>query len=169
LIHKEVSPMKNLIFALTIAISFWACNSAQSPAPPADNPATRIELFDTTGAPSATFHAGEDFDVRFSLRNTTGRDRLYYFTGVPVVFTVYQADSAVATSIDGMVFPQVVLGDTVFMNEEYHNTWRAPNPLLYRSGRSLPPGDYQIGVRHQPFFYDYPVPPSGRVAFRVIP
>ncbi len=130
---------------------------------------TMLSIADTTGTPSATFHPGESFDLSFSLTNQSGADQSYHFTGVPVVFQILQGDSVVATSVDGLLFAQVVLGGGVRNGETFRASWRAPNTLGRDPKVVLPVGQYSANVLHGCFFDQYTVPPTTQIPFAVIP
>ncbi|HTP13926.1 MAG TPA: hypothetical protein VMM37_09855 [Bacteroidota bacterium] len=151
-------------FVFVLLACVGGCNSN----PVADSRfTTTFSIADTTGTPSTTFHPGESFDVSFAVTNRTGATQTYHFTGVPVVFQILQADSVLLTSVDGLVFPQVVLAGQLGDGETYTATWRAPNNAARVPTRELGVGGYQARVLHGCFFDHDALPPTSAIAFTV--
>jgi hypothetical protein len=161
--------MRTFIPCSIIVFALCACNSTEPALPPVEVPAARLELFDTTGLPRNQFRVNEDFDVRLSLTNNTNRPQIYEFIDIPAVFTIYRSDSAIATSIDGMFWIWEHYTDTLEANGVFVYTWRAPNPLLYRTRHTLAPGTYKVGSKHAHFFIGDSVPQANRVSLTVVP
>ncbi len=172
--------MKRSIALLALLFPIFGCDLGHSPISDRDlgNSLYRepggfqitFRLLDTTGIPTAVFHAGDSFDMEFVLRNMSGKDQTFHHTGPPVWFDILSADTVLCTSIDGMAFPQVVLGGTVRDGETYRATWRAPNSLGRRPRIiSLAPGIYLARAHHGVFFDNYRLPPTNTTPFAVLP
>lgn len=93
--------------------------------------------------------------MRFELTNNSGKDLIYDYTGVPVIFEIHQNDSIIATSVDGYLFPEVILRDTINNNETYHFNWIAPNTPVKGTKIILQAGNYQAFVKHSAFFGNF--------------
>ena len=138
--------MKRLISLLLIAALLAGCDllnpgsSGESSANPS------LTLTDTLGRSTWRFHTGEDFYMYFSLRNTTGDTLTYYHTGPSIIFSILKGDSLVATSVDGMAFPQVVIGDIVPPGDTLKAWWRAPSSPARVEKLVLAPGSYKAAV-----------------------
>ncbi len=138
--------MKSWISFMLIAFLFAGCDLL-SPGPSGDstqNPS--FTLSDTLGRSTSQFNTGEDFDMYFSLRNTTGDTLTYYHSGPSIIFSILKGDSIVATSVDGMAFPQVVIGDVVPPGDTLKARWTAPNSPARVEKLILPPGSYEAEV-----------------------
>ena len=107
--------------------------------------------------------------MRFALLNLSGIDQTYHYTGIPIVFEVCSADTTVCTSIDGLLFPQVVLGGVVRNGETFQATWQAPHSIARGSLISLAPGTYQANIRHGGFCANVRVAQTTSVQFTVTP
>ncbi len=172
--------MKRFITFLALLSPILGCDLDHSPISDRDLGYSRyhergeiqmtFRLLDTTGIPAAVFHAGESFDMEFVLRNMSGKDQTFHHTGPPVLFAILSADTVLCTSIDGMVFPQVVLAGTVHNGETYRATWRAPNSAGRRPRIiSLAPGTYVARAHHGVIFDNYRLPPTNTTPFTVLP
>ncbi len=145
-----------------------ACDSGTS-APDYRNVTVAFALSDTLGRLVSSFHSGEDFDVQFSVLNESGGTLTYFFTGVPVVLSIYAADTLVASDIDGYVFPQVVLGGTLPTDGLYADDWRAPSTDARTTHLVLQPGTYEARVSHGPFFREFRLAQTPPIPFVVLP
>lgn len=152
--------MKSWILFMLIAVIFAGCDllSPGSSGESSTNPS--LTLTDTLGRSTSLFHTGENFDMYFSLRNTTGDTLTYYHTGPSVIFSILKGDSLVATSVDGMAFPQVVIGNIVPPGDTLKAWWRAPNSPARVEKLILAPGSYEAEVSFPPF---------GEAKFRALP
>ncbi len=158
--------MKHLVLTLSFLSAIFGCDVT---GPAGDNLITDFRLQDTSGTEAGRFHAGDEFDMLFAVTNLSGIDLGYTYTGVPVVFEIWSADTLVATSIDGMAFPQVVLGGTIRNGETFRARWRAPNTGGRIPQISLSPGSYEAGVKNRSFFDSFKAPETGRVRFSIVP
>ncbi len=171
--------MKRLIALLALLSPVSGCDLDHSPISDRDLGYSRYQergeiqmtfrLLDTTGMPTAVFHAGESFDMEFVLRNMSGRDQTFHHTGPAVWFDILSADTVFCTSLDGMVFPQIVLAGTVHNGETFRATWRAPNSAGRRPRISLAAGTYVARAHHGVFFDNYRLPPTNTAPFTVLP
>ncbi len=150
---------------LTLVILVLGCNS--NPVGYSGFPTT-FSVTDTTGRPASTFHPGDSFDISFAVSNQSGADQSYHYTGVPVVFQIVRGDSVVATSIDGFLFPQVVLGGRLRNGETYSASWRAPNTSARIPHLDLSAGDYEARILHGGFFEQYALPPTPAVPITIV-
>jgi hypothetical protein len=142
---RDLKMMKSIPLLL-IAVFLAGCDllSPGSSADSAPNPS--FTLTDTLGRSTSQFHTGEDFYMYFSLRNTTGDTLTYYHTGPSIIFSILKGDSLVATSVDGMAFPQVVIGDVVPPGDTLRARWRAPSSPARVEKLILAPGSYEAEV-----------------------
>jgi len=129
---------------------------------------TQFKLYDTNGVEKTIFSSGDDFEIRFFIANLSGRDLSYHYTGIPVTFEIQQNDSIVATSVDGLAFPQVILGDEVKNGETYKASWIAPNSPAREPKISLPVGNYKALVKHYGFFDKFHIKESTPIEFLII-
>ncbi len=143
--------MKRGISLILIAVFFSGCDLLTSSSGEKQDLNPGFTLTDTLGRNTGHFHPGENFDVSFSLRNTTGDTLTYYHTGPAVVFSIMKGDSIVATSIDGYLFPQVVIGTRLAPGDTLQAKWRAPNTPARPDTLVLAPGLYEATVRFPTF------------------
>ncbi|MCZ2269009.1 MAG: hypothetical protein LC124_09175 [Ignavibacteriales bacterium] len=143
--------MKIIYFLLLAGIFLIACNEDNSSVGVYDVN-TQFKLYDSNGVEKTTFKSGDDFEMRFSLVNLSGRDLSYHYTGIPVFFEIHQNDSIIATSVDGLSFAQVVLGGEVKNGAIFRDNWIAPNSLARDPKLILPAGNYKAFVKHYGFF-----------------
>jgi hypothetical protein len=159
--------MKHLIVFLLLPLFLRGCDQFFfSPIIPA-GVTTTLTLSDLFGRPSSAFHSGQDFDVQFMLANMTSRDICYSYSPPEMSFKISLGDSVVATSIDGMAFPAVIVPGCVRAGETYRNHWIAPNSPVRAPRISLPPGIYTVKALH-PALADPRVPPLQPVRFTII-
>jgi hypothetical protein len=143
--------MKMIYFLLLAGIFLIACNEDNSSVG-VNGVNTQFKLYDSNGIEKTTFKSGDDFEMRFSLVNLSGRDLSYHYTGVPVGFEIRQNDSIIATSVDGMMFIQVILGGEVKNGDTFKVNWIAPNSPARDPKLILPAGNYKAFVKHYNFF-----------------
>lgn len=133
--------MKQFINTILILISipFYSCNIL--------NPTYEIDaefiITDTTGIISRVFHSGEEFDMKLTLTNNTGKDQEYSYTGPIIRFEIIQNDSVITSSIHGLAWPMVVSNGILKKDAEISSSWRAPTPLHASTLITLKPGQYQ--------------------------
>jgi hypothetical protein len=159
--------MKIIYFLLLALIFLVACNEDNSSVG-VNGVTTKFKLYDTNGVEKTTFKSGDDFEMRFLLVNLTGRDLSYHYTGIPVTFEIYQNDSIVATSVDGLTFAQVILGDALKNGESFNANWMAPNSPARDPKLILPVGHYKAFVKHYGFFDNSKLKESSPVEFEII-
>ena len=109
-------------------------------------------LTDTNGVGKTTFKSGEDFLVTLALTNRTAEIQVFARSGPIVVFSVLSADSTIATSVDGLAWPQVVILDTLGVAETRTFRWRGPNSPARIPRRSLAPGYYAVAASFRTVF-----------------
>jgi hypothetical protein len=158
--------MKIIYFLLLAGIFLIACNEDNSSVG-VNGVNTQFKLYDSNGVEKTTFKSGDDFEMRFSLVNLSGRDLSYHYTGIPVFFEIHQNDSIIATSVDGLSFPQVILGDEVKNGETFSDNWVAPNSSARDPKLILPAGNYKAYIKHYGFFDNVKLKESSPVEFMI--
>ena len=161
--------MKHVLLISIILTTLQGCDAIGLPADSAGGITTTFSLFDTTGRVTTQFRPGEPFDMRFTLTNASGRDQVYHFTGVELFFEIDSGNTVFSTSIDGMIFPQVVLTRAVHNGETFHGSWRAPRSIMDWPPLRLQPGSYQAFVRHHAFFDTLRIVQTGPIPFTIVP
>ncbi|GAB6283631.1 MAG: hypothetical protein STSR0008_24150 [Ignavibacterium sp.] len=145
--------MKKIYFLLLAGIFLIACNEDNSSVG-VNVVNTQFKLYDINGVEKTTFKSGNNFEMRFLLVNLSGRDLSYHFTGTPVFFEIHKNDSIIATSVDGLLFPEVILYGEVKNGEIIRDKWIAPNSVARDPKLILSPGNYKAFVKHYAFFDD---------------
>jgi len=143
--------MRTFNLLALIAILMCACNRATTPTEGKGFLTATFTLSDTTGQASTVFHSGQQFDVSFSVTNTTMETLTYYYTLPPVIFQILKGDTSVATSVDGYVFPQVVLRGYLAPGRALQGAWKAPNTPAQNPKVVLAPGSYEAHVSFRNF------------------
>jgi hypothetical protein len=156
--------MKKIYFFLIVVIGFTACNDDNSSVG-VNGVNTQFKLYDSNGDEKTIFKSGDDFEMRFLLANLSGRDLSYHYTGTPVFFEIHQNDSIIATSVDGLSFPQVILGDELKNGRIFRDKWIAPNSSARNPKLILPAGNYKAFVKHYGFFDNVKIKESSAVEF----
>ncbi len=158
--------MKTLSVAIVACALIMACDQGTSPG--VTILTASFTLADTAGKGISTIRSGEDFVMSFSLINTT-LDTLTYGWGYggPVGFRILQNDSAIATSVDGYVFPEVFLHGYLAPGDTMRAQWKAPNTPVRISKVVLAPGTYQAWVGF-PNFHEAKVNPIPPITFIVV-
>ena len=156
--------MKIIYFLLLAGIFLIACNEDNSSVG-VNGVNTQFKLYDSNGVEKTAFKSGDDFEMRFSLVNLSGRDLSYHYTGIPVFFEIHQNDSIIATSVDGLTFAQVILGAEVKNGGIFRDNWIAPNSSARDPKLILPAGNYKAFVKHYGFFDSVKLKESNPVEF----
>ena len=156
--------MKIIYFLLLAGIFLIGCNEDNSSVG-VDGVNTQFKLYDSNGVEKTIFKSGDDFEMRFSLVNLSGRDLSYHYTGIPVFFEIHQNDSIIATSVDGLTFAQVILGGEVKNGAIFRDHWIAPNSSARDPKLILPAGNYKAFVKHYGFFDNVKLKESNPVEF----
>ncbi|MGD8782734.1 MAG: hypothetical protein PVH88_27735 [Ignavibacteria bacterium] len=133
-----------------------------------DNISIQFSLHNTGGDETTVFKSGEDIEMRFFITNMSGKDLSYHYTGVPLIYEIYNSDTVFATSIDGLVFPQVVIGNEIKYGETYQSKWLGPNAPYREPQIQLPVGKYKAYVKHGSFFDDYQIKETSAIEFTII-
>ena len=158
--------MKIIYFLLLAGIFLIACNEDNSSVG-VNGVNTQFKLYDSDGVEKTTFKSGDDFEMRFSLVNLSGRDLSYHYTGIPVFFEIHQNDSIIATSVDGLLFPQAVLGGEVKNGEIFMNNWMAPNSIERDPRLILSAGNYKALIKHYGFFDNVKLKENNPIDFEI--
>lgn len=157
--------MRRIVLLMLLSVVFYSgCNLFETNS--SKNPNPVLILSDLAGNLTNTFQSGEHFQMEFTLKNTTGEDRTYGYSGFPVVFSIHQGDSLVATSSDGYLFAMVLLGGSVKSGETMSASWVAPNTKYQEPKVVLSPGTYQAKVSF-PKFRETTIDPPSPVEFTV--
>jgi hypothetical protein len=104
------------------------------------------QLTDTSGVSKTSFKSGEDFLVTLAITNLTGEPQIHAHTGPVVIFSVLLGDSTIATSVDGLAWPQNVIVDTLGAAQTLTFRWPGPNSPARIPRRSLAPGYYTVAA-----------------------
>ena len=114
-VEGGIPKLKTFISLAVGAFLICACNQVTTPTEGGGFLTAKFTLTDSTGKATTVFHSGQQFAMSFSVTNT----RMYTITyhrgnsGPSVIFQILKGDSSIATSVDGYVFPMVVLGGYV--------------------------------------------------------
>ncbi len=116
------------------------------------------QLTDTGGVSKTSFKSGEDFLVSLAITNVSGEPQIYAHSGPVVIFSVLSGDSTIATSVDGLAWPQNVIVDTLGVAQTLRFRWRGPNSVARIPGRTLVPGSYTVAAVFHTVFGGHEVP-----------
>ena len=132
----------------------------------------QLKLFDTNGNEKTIFKRGEEFEMRFSITNFTGKDLTYHYTGVPVISEIHQDDAYICSSVNGLITAQVFLTKTLRNGETFKIKWLAPNTLANTIAREpkifLPAGNYKAVVEYRFVFDNFSLEETTPVTFKII-
>jgi hypothetical protein len=159
--------VKRIALCLLVTLLVAACDKFPVGAG-AGAVATALTLHTTAGAEARVFRSGEEFEMRFSLSNSMRSPLCAQYTPPELVFRIHAGDSLVASSVDGMAFPQVLLTVCVEAGQGISLRWNAPNAPGRSPAISLPPGEYTASVHHALYALAV-VPRALPVAFTVAP
>jgi hypothetical protein len=142
--------MRAIPFFCCALLALRACDFGEEI--PLDRVSVTFTLTNTQGHEATSVTVGDEFDLNFTITNNTGRNLTFHHSGPPVIFRLETHDSLMSSSIDGLVWIQVVLEGTLADGETYSTTWRAPNTPW--SGRLIIPlpGQYRATVSAGCFF-----------------
>jgi hypothetical protein len=145
--------MKVTVFVFTLALLIFGCDMGQRSVIPIEPLSAIVQLTDTSGRETTTFHRGENFDINFTLVNTTGKKLTFYRgdSGPDVMFSVFRNDSLIATSIDGYVFLMVVSTGHVEPGQTLRGYWRGPTTPAQNPRVTLNEGLYKLQVSFPKF------------------
>lgn len=138
--------MKATVFLLTLALAVCGCDFGQKPTIPIEPLAAVVQLTDTSGRETTTFHRGENFDINFTLVNTTGKRLTFYRgdSGPDVMFRIFRGDDLVASSTDGYMFLMVVSTGYLEPGQTMRGYWRGPTTPAQYPKVMLTPGYYKL-------------------------
>jgi len=139
--------MNHWILLTTLTLGVVGCDLGDDQTPtPLEPLSATFRLTDTCGHEVTSFRSGEDFDISLSVVNTTSR-RLTVYRGdssPDVIFRILQADTVVATSIDGYAFAQVATIGYIEPGQALEGRWRAPNTHAQNPRIVLIPESYRV-------------------------
>jgi hypothetical protein len=138
--------MKSITSTIMLAILFFGCDYGHNSAN--GHLTVTMQLTDTTGRQAASFHRGEEFEVSFTLTNTT-KSKLRYGranSGPDVIFHILTADSVIASSVDGYAFLPVAATDYLNPGDTMHGYWRGPTTAAQYPKVLLSLGSYELKV-----------------------
>lgn len=140
--------MRTIIFLSTLALGVFGCDFGQKPITPVELLSANIRLTDTSGRETTTFRPNENFDVSFTLTNTTDKRLTFYRgdSGPAVIFQILQGDKVVASSIDGYIFLPVAFTDYLEPGQTMRGYWRGPTTPAQYPRLLLTPGSYKLVV-----------------------
>ena len=162
--------MKTLFCCLFVTLLVNACSSPTSSNTGNGSLTATFTLTDTTGKRVDQLHSGEAFVLSFMLINIT-KDTLisHNMFMQPVIFSILENDSTVATSIDGMVFQQWMVDWHIAPGDSLQLKWKAPAPLAFPNWKVvLRPGTYTATVAF-PNFQQGKVNPVSPIIFSITP
>jgi hypothetical protein len=128
-----------------------------------------FRLRDTLGRESYVFRSGDEFILRLVLSNQTSQPQGFSFTPPAVNFEIQSGDSLVCTSVDGLVFPQVVLRDSIEARGTLTEQWRATKTTARPGGIALEPGQYTARAWIGCAFDSFGVLPPRTASFAITP
>lgn len=149
-----------------VVLAFRSCDLF-SPMEPDNGMRVTFAIADTTGQSRATFRTGESFDLIFAITNLTGKDQIYRHTGPTVILEIRQADSTIASSVDGLAWVQVVESGVLRNGQTHTHNWRAPNSPATKSTIKLAPGDYFAHAVMRYGFHEVTIMEPPDIPFRV--
>jgi len=161
--------MKTTIILLFIAFTTRSCGPFSSLSERDDGMKRAFAVADTTGQERTSFQLGEAFEMSFAITNLTGKDQSYYSTGPTVIFEIRQADSTIASSVDGLAWIQVVLSGRILNGRSEKHEWRAPNSPARNPKIELPPGTYTARAVLRYGFTGVAVAQPSEITFNVVP
>lgn len=133
---------------ITLALGIAGCDLGDKSINPVELLSATVQLTDTTGRETTTFHTAENFDINFKLTNMTGK-RLTFYRGSSapdVLFIVFRGDSVVASSIDGYVFAMVISAGYLEPGQTMRGHWRGPTTPFQYPKVLLARGVYRLTV-----------------------
>lgn len=128
-------------------------------------------ITDTNSIEKNKFSQGEDFILKFQIKNESGKDLYYTYTYPIIVFSIFNNDTIVASSTDYTAYIQPVERSGVKNNSSFNEEWKAPNSLgriLENQKIILDVGFYRAKVYHGVFFDEYHIPPVNDIEFEII-
>lgn len=143
--------MKSFIVTILISILFSGCNIFN----PTHEIDTEFVITDTRGFESRVFHSGQDFNMKLTLTNNTGKDQEYYYYGIPIIFEIIKNDSVITSSVHGLDWVSRTLEGTFEKDTEITSSWRAPTPSYASFLTILEPGQYIARARITMTFKNY--------------
>jgi hypothetical protein len=145
--------MKPTTFMVILALGVAGCDLGEGQANRVEVLSATLQLTNTSGRDAVTFHPAEDFDVTFTLTNTTGKRVTFYrgSSAPDVLFRVLEADSVVASSVDGYVFLMVTSIGSLEPGQSMRGYWRGPTTPHQYPRVVLSPGVYNLAVRFPKF------------------
>jgi len=134
--------MKPLILVVVSSLIAGWCDD-MPPTPPLIVPVqAEFTMTDDTGAAVTAVASGQTFILTASIRNPIGGGRPYTHTGPAFTFDIVRDGAVVASSVEGLVWAQVVLLDTLKSGATDVHRWRAPWPPTGTKPILLPAGSY---------------------------
>ncbi len=107
---------------------------------------TTIECTDLNGNMKSEFLVGEEFLIRFTIINNSGKDLIYNYTLPLSNIYLKNNDSIVSQQYPQLPIERVFINDTLKKNSSIVNIWRAPSPPLSSTIVYLRPGTYTASV-----------------------
>lgn len=141
--------MKYLIFAVlpsACLLLLSSCMHPTEPPIPTKSLTTSLTCTRMSGEECTTFYRYESFYVIFTISNKTGSAIEYSYTGVPSELYISRNETLVVRQFDGVVFPHVIVKDTLRNDSSLVNRWLAPTPLVSSVVTNLDSGVYTIDV-----------------------
>ncbi len=157
-------PMPLLAVALSLFASCDLGESVDQNSVPVD-----FVLLNAGGWQSSAFTIGDTVFVHFKLTNKLGRPITYFHTGPLIILQILQGDSVVATSVDGLAFPQDAMAAVLQDGQSVTADWPAPNAPWSSRTIVLYPGVYRAAVAHSDLFNRLGIQPPTPIQFTVYP
>jgi len=168
--NRRGASMRHFSLLVAIAFCIGGCDLGERIPTPSESLQPTFRMTDTTGRETNSFRFGEEFDVSFTVINTTGKTLTFYRgdSGPDVVFRILKADTLIASSIDGYVFLMVVTVGHLPSGETLQGLWRGPNTPARTPRLVLPPGIYTVQAFY-PQFDEVGVKKVSPMIFSVLP
>jgi len=128
-----------------------------------------FSITDTNSIEKSKFIQGEDFILKFQVKNESGKDLHYTYTYPIIVFAILNNDTVVASSTDYTAYIHPIETSIVHNNGKFFDEWKGPNTLgrIFENQKIIL-GFYRAKVYHGVFFDEYSVPPVNDIEFEII-
>lgn len=152
-------------YLLASIIFFLGCETSMNASK--SEVTTKFFLKNSQGAETTRFGFGQDISFNYSIENTTKNAYSYLNpdTGPLVIFEVYEKDSLIGASVDGLAFIPVIVEDTLKAGETLTTEY---NWLSAAEHKPLPVGEYTAKARPRLKFNNINNPVLEELNFRVI-
>ncbi len=158
--------MRIFIFCVWVSVVLSGCDFGET----FDQDGLQVDfaLLSVSGSRRVNFNLLDTVIVHFSVTNCSDREITYYYTGTPVILKIARGDSVVGTSVDGLVFAQVVHSRVLGAGQSLTLDWMVPNGPWGDHTVILTPGTY-LALVDCALFKTMPFAQPNPLQFRVYP